>query len=106
MWGFTMARIIWQGWQGRNGFARSVTENVMEWFGRTTSIAGGEPQELMKPLPSVDAGHTGAPEMSAGSGSWLLGASALGGMLGMATSIFIVLAATSVRFIGVVQILP
>ena len=42
MWGFTMARIIWQGWQGRNGFARSVTENVMEWFGRTTSIAGIE----------------------------------------------------------------
>ena len=37
-----------------------------------------EPQELMKPLPSVDAGHTGALDMSAGFGSWLLGASALG----------------------------
>ena len=33
--------------------------------------------------------------MSAGFGSWLLGASALGGMLGMASSIFIVLAATT-----------
>jgi hypothetical protein len=49
----------------------------------------------MKPLPSVDAGHTRAPDMSAGFGSWLLGASALGGMLGMASSIFIVLAATT-----------
>src|SRR5262245_44275148 len=48
----------------------------------------------MKPLPSVDAGHTGAPDMSAGFGSWLFGASALG-MLGMASSIFIVLAATT-----------
>jgi uncharacterized protein len=45
----------------------------------------------MKPLPSVDAGHTGACDMSAGLGSWLLGASALGGML----SIFVVLAATT-----------
>jgi len=33
--------------------------------------------------------------MSAGFGSWLFGASALGGMLGMASSIFIVLAATT-----------
>jgi hypothetical protein len=33
--------------------------------------------------------------MNAGFGSWLLGASALGGMLGMASSIFIVLAATT-----------
>src|SRR5215468_4093770 len=57
--------------------------------------AAGEPQELIKPLPSVDAGHTGAPDMSAGFGSWLFGASALGGMLGMASSIFIVLAATT-----------
>src|SRR5262249_28460221 len=48
----------------------------------------------MKPLPSVDAGHTGASDMSAGFGSWLFGASALG-MLGMASSIFIVLAATT-----------
>src|SRR5262249_29366124 len=57
--------------------------------------AAGSPQELMKPLPSVDAGHTRAPNMSAGFGSWLFGASALGGMLGMASSIFIVLAATT-----------
>jgi uncharacterized protein len=49
----------------------------------------------MKPLPSVDAGYTGARDMSAGFGSWLLGASALGGMLGMASGIFIVLAATT-----------
>ena len=49
----------------------------------------------MKPMPSVDAGHTGAPDMSAGFGSWLFGASALGGMLGMESSIFIVLAATT-----------
>src|SRR5215471_13979696 len=43
--------------------------------------------------------QTGEPNMSAGSGSWLLGisygASALGGMLGMASGIFIVLAVTT-----------
>ena len=47
----------------------------------------------------MDAGYTGARKMNAGFGYWLLGmslgASALGGMLGTASSIFIVLAATT-----------
>jgi len=53
----------------------------------------------MESLPLVDARHTGAPDMNAGFGSWLLGtslgANALGGMLGMAIGIFIVLATTT-----------
>ena len=49
----------------------------------------------MGSLPLVDARHTGAPDMSAGFGSWRFGARTLGGMLGMASSIFIVLAATT-----------
>ena len=49
----------------------------------------------MGSLPLVDARHTGAPDMSAGFSSWLLGTNALGGMLGMAIGIFIVLAATT-----------
>jgi len=49
----------------------------------------------MGSLPLVDARHTGAPDMSAGFSSWLLGTNALGGMFGMAIGIFIVLAATT-----------
>jgi hypothetical protein len=53
----------------------------------------------MEPLPLVDARHTGAPDMNASFGSWLLGmslgANALGGMPGMAIGIFSVLAATT-----------
>jgi uncharacterized membrane protein YfcA len=49
----------------------------------------------MESLPLVDATHTGAPDMSAGFSSWLLGTNALGGMFGMAIGIFIVLAATT-----------
>ena len=53
----------------------------------------------MEPPPSGRKGQREGPDMNAGFGSWLLdmslGAGALGGMHGMASGIFIVLAATT-----------